>query len=117
MCNYYRFKSILDNINISKVFNTKLGPRNVACYEYGQEKDIQFVYYDYDNTILFILDINKEGNIIKYFSRKNIDDIAIFSAVYEIETLLYNEDINKKEDILNLLFDNISYNFNSTTYR
>ena len=121
MCNrktYKRFEKILDNINYSRVFDTKLGPRCVACFK--NNDDISFIYYEKDNSILFNILVKKSGKI-KIVSNQ-IDEHAIFAAIYEIETIINNRKQKKRDIILEKLFENIDEysfisKFNFTQYR
>lgn len=98
-----RFEKILDNINYSRVFNTKLGPRCVACFK--NNNDICFVYYEKDNSILFNILIKKSGKI--NIINSQIDEHAIFAAIYEIESIINNKKQKKRDIILEKLFESI----------
>ena len=103
-----RFEKILDNINYSRVFDTKLGPRCVACFK--NNDDISLVYYEKDSSILFNIVVKKSGriNIIS----TQIDEHAIFAAIYEIELILNNKRQRRRDIILEKLFENIDeYSF------
>ena len=101
--NFIRFKSIANRINRSQLFETDLGPRVVECFLSPSKDNVNFIYYDKDNSPLFYLSINNEGKITKKLSL--IDDTAIFSAVYEIECILYNIQKEHKDGILESLFE------------
>lgn len=106
MCNkktYKRFEKILNNINYSRVFDTKLGPRCVACFK--NNSDISLIYYEKDNSILFNILVKKSGKINIVGSQ--IDEHAIFAAIYEIENILNNKKQSKKDIILEKLFESI----------
>ena len=130
---YKRFKKIYkyfkqkDKMRIP--FNTKLGERDVICCEIPKDwkvvlpstdndafeiklpkQDyILFNYLDYDSSILFSLLIFKNGQvkIIKH----SIDEVAIYSAIYEIECLIYGEKKKCKGETLKKL---LSYYDNNT---
>ena len=101
--NYIRFKSIAEKIDRSQTFHTELGDRVVECFLSPNKDTVSFIYYDKDSSILFYLSINHEGKITKKFSL--IDDSAIFSAVYEVECILYNIQKEHKDGILEKLFE------------
>ena len=108
-----RFEKILDNINYSRVFNTKLGPRCVACFK--NNNDISLIYYEKDNSILFNILVKKSGriNIINH----QIDEHAIFAAIYEIESIINNRKQKKRDIILEKLFENIDeYSFMNNVF-
>ena len=121
MCNrktYKRFEKILDNINYSRSFNTKLGPRCISCFK--NNDDISLIYYEKDNSILFNILIKKSGKINIVGSQ--IDEHAIFAAIYEIESIINNRKQKKRDIILEKLFENIDEysfisKFNFTQYR
>lgn len=111
MCNrktYKRFEKIEKNINYSRSFDTKLGPRCVACFK--NKDDISFIYYEKDNSILFNILVKKSGRVNIVGSQ--IDEHAIFAAIYEIETMINNKKQKKRDIILEKLFENIDeYSF------
>ena len=127
---YKRFLKLYNSINSSSVFNTKLGPRCVKvdfiksskCFntEFTKEQ-IWVIYYDFDNTELFNICIEKSGRITIINSR--IDEHAIFAAIYEIECMVNNKKQKRRDIILEKLFENIDefnfYNeiFGLTQYR
>ena len=103
-----RFEKILDNINYSRSFDTKLGPRCVACFK--NNNDISFMYYEKDNSILFNIVVKKSGKI--NIINSQIDEHAIFAAIYEIENIIHNKQQKKRDAILEKLFENIDeYSF------
>ena len=113
-----RFEKILNNINYSRSFDTKLGPRCVACFK--NNNVICFVYYEKDNSILFNIIIKKSGKI--NIVSTQIDEPAIFAAIYEIENIINNKKQRKRDIILEKLFENIDEysfmnKFNFTQYR
>src|SRR5574344_448365 len=116
MCNkktYKRFEKILNNINYSRSFNTKLGPRCVACFK--NKEDICFVYYEKDNSILFNILIKKSGKI--NIINSQIDEPEIFLAIYERESIINNEKQRKRDIILEKLFENIDeYSFHNNIF-
>ena len=108
-----RFEKILDNINYSRSFDTKLGPRCVACFK--NNSDISLVYYEKDNSVLFNILVKKSGkiNIINH----QIDEHAIFAAIYEIESIINNKKQKKRDIILEKLFENIDeYSFTNNIF-
>ena len=111
MCNrktYKRFEKILDSINYSRSFDTKLGLRCVACFK--NKDDISLIYYEKDNSILFNILIKKSGKI-KIVSNQ-IDEHAIFAAIYEIESIINNKNQKRRDIILERLFENMDeYSF------
>jgi len=111
MCNrkiYKRFEKILDNINYSRSFDTKLGPRCVACFK--NNDDISFIYYEKDNSILFNILVKKSGRVNIVGSQ--IAEPEIFLAIYEIENIINNKKQKKRDIILEKLFENIDeYSF------
>lgn len=103
---YNRFKKIHDKVTLFRVFDTKLGKRLVASGINKESNNIVLVYYDYDNTILYQLQIDTSGKIITTSSE--IDNLAIFSSIYELETILYKEEtaeLNNFSTNLNMLFE------------
>ena len=103
-----RFEKILENINYSRSFDTKLGPRCVACFKNGD--DISMVYYEKDNSILFNILVKKSGRVNIVGSQ--IDEHAIFAAISEIESIINNKKQKKRDIILEKLFENIDeYSF------
>lgn len=116
---YNRFDKIYKNINTSRVFCTKLGPRCVIMSK--NKYEIFMTYNDYDNSELFHIGVKTNGRIKIYASK--IDEHAIFSAIYEIENIMNNKANKRREDILEKLFENIeefSFKdsiFGFTTYR
>lgn len=114
-----RFEKILENINYSRSFDTKLGARCVACFK--NHDDISLVYYEKDNSILFNIIVKKSGKINILGSQ--IDEHAIFAAIYEIECIINNKKQKHRDSILEKLFENIDeYSFQNkffgfTTYR
>ena len=108
-----RFEKILDNINYSRSFNTKLGPRCVACFK--NKDDICFIYYEKDNSILFNVLIKKSGKI--NIINSQIDEHAIFAAIYEIENIIHDKKQKKRDSILEKLFENIDeYSFGNSIF-
>ena len=101
--NFIRFKSIADKINRSQLFHTELGDRVVECFLSPNKDTVSFIYYDKDSSPLFYLSVSHEGKITKKLSL--IDDSAIFSAVYEIECILYDIQKEHKDGILESLFE------------
>ena len=108
-----RFEKILDNINYSRVFDTKLGPRCISCFK--NNGDICLIYYDKDNSILFNIVVKKSGKINIVGSQ--IDEHAIFAAIYEIENIIHNKQQKKRDTILEKLFENIDeYSFSNNIF-
>ena len=115
MCNrktYKRFEKIEKNINYSRSFNTKLGPRCVACFK--NNDDISFIYYEKDNSILFNILVKKSGRINIIGSQ--IDEHAIFEAIYEIEQIINNKKYNERDNLLEKLFENVGNDFNNNLF-
>lgn len=130
---YKRFKKIYkyfkqkDKIRIP--FNTKLGKREVVCCEIPKGWKINlspmdngafeikslkqdcllFGYLDYDSSVLFSLLIFKNGQV--KIIKQAIDEVAIYSAIYEIECLIYGEKKKCKGETLKKL---LSYYDNNT---
>jgi predicted secreted protein len=107
MCNkktYKRFEKILENINYSRSFNTKLGLRCVKA-ELSKHNEICITYYDKDNTELFHIGVKKSGEIKVYNTK--IGKPEIFLAIYEIESIINNKKQKKRDIILEKLFENI----------
>ena len=101
--NFYRFKNLAEKIDRYQTFHTELGDRVVECFMSPNKNSVNFIYYDKDNSPLFYLTVNEEGRITKKLTL--IDDSAIFSAVYEIECILYNIEKEHKDSILENLFE------------
>ena len=103
-----RFEKILNNINYSRSFDTKLGSRCVACFK--NNDDISLIYYEKDNSILFNVLVKKSGKI--NIIQSQIDEHAIFASIYEIESIINNKKQKKRDIILEKLFENIDeYSF------
>ena len=131
---YKRFEKIYkyfyDNNEITHTFHTKLGDRKIACiksvqgmiltnsntqeiqYETNRKDDIILIYGDkpeeYPTKTLFMLAVNKKGKIT--ICNSKIDEPAIFSAIYELECLIYKDKKHKKGQLLKEL---LSYYGNS----
>lgn len=121
---YKRFKKIHDYITDSdclytqyfdgkcykyKVFPTKMGNRAVISSVINKYTFV-IGYHDYDNSLLFAVAVDRKGkvNIIQ----SKIDELAIFSAIYEIECIITDKKHEEKEEMLNRLlkyYDNPYY--------
>lgn len=94
-----------------KKFDTKLGQRWIASsygyFKYNNKKfhGIILEYKDNNGECLFLLRIEKSGRI--FIMESKIDQPAIFSAIYEIESIINNKKQKYKDNILEKLFDNI----------
>lgn len=108
---YNRFKKIYDYLyhfdddtneySVAKIFKTKLGKREVRMCEL-HNKTLAFIYLDYDYSCLFALTVNTKGRI--KILRSSVDDVAIFSAIYEIECLIHDTKISNREKVLEKMF-------------
>ena len=132
MCNKKVYKRFLKlskyhskNGNINHiVYNTKLGKRDVYISNPDyKDKSVDVLYYDGasdylpDVPILFFLNINKSGKIEIKVNRINIDEPAIFSAIYEIEYLIHNNKKKNIDSILEKLFESVDeYNFSNNIF-
>ena len=116
MCNrktYKRFEKISKNINYSRSFDTKLGPRCVSCFK--NNHDISLIYYEKDNSILFNILVKKSGKIDIINSQ--ISEPEIFLAIYEIEQIIKNKKMQERDSILEILFENIDeYSFRNNIF-
>jgi hypothetical protein len=83
-------------------FNTKLGSR--AIISSIMDKTLYLGYHDFDDSLLFTLSIEKSGRV--KVVQSEIDKIAIFSAIYEIECIIHDKKSKKMDDILDKLFSN-----------
>ena len=113
---YKRFKKIHDYITDDKckftrkfdgvaykykTFKTKLGDRNIIS-SLMYDDTVLLGYHDYDDSILFLLAVTKNGKIRVVFS--TIDDIAIFSAIYELECIIHDYKVKKRDNFLEEMF-------------
>lgn len=112
---FNRFKKLLNdgriNSDTGRVFSTNLGDRLVEMsYVFGANTyscvhGISMTYYDKDGSVLFSVEVDKNG-LLKVLEAK-IDEVAIFSAIYELETIVYqdrrNEKLKQGETLINLL--------------
>lgn len=125
--NYKRFKKIYDYITDEKcyytkefegnfykykTFHTKLGDRSVIGHL--RDKTIYIAYHDYDNSLLFVLAIERNGEV--RIVQNIIDELAIFSAIYELECLIYNDKEEQKGKLLNKLLSYYSPNSYGTSF-
>jgi len=102
----YPKESFLDKDFVARSFNTNLGTRAITMTRI--KDDLFFNYLDFDYSKLFSLKINTKGKITILNSK--INQLAIFSAIYEIENILYNED--KEEcNFLEKLFESTNKDF------
>jgi hypothetical protein len=69
----------------AKCFDTKLGKRKIECCNIGDS--IHLYYYDFDDSVLFEIHSSLFAHDIKT-SKKHLDNISVFLAIYEIERLL-----------------------------
>ena len=111
---YNRFDKLLKEIGKERFFNTQLGKRKISIYK-AKDKSIYFTYFDKDDSpelttlfgrppILYMLHILKNGEIHQVTSQ--IDKIAQYSSIYEIENILYKEKYLKEKDD-SYIFENI----------
>ena len=111
---YKRFKKLYDyitDINCKytiefdgvcykyKTFKTKLGDRAIIADKIGDS--IVLAYHDYDNSLLFCIVCDKNGRITIPMTK--IDEIAIFSAIYEIESIIWDKKQRKRGEMLESL--------------
>lgn len=111
---YKRFKKLYDyltDINCKytiefdgvcykyKTFKTKLGERAIIADKIGDS--IVLAYHDYDNSLLFCIVCDKNGRITIPMTK--IDEIAIFSAIYEIESIIWDKKQRKRGEMLESL--------------
>lgn len=134
---YKRFERIYkyfhNNNEITHIFHTKLGDRKVGCiktiagmilkdtntkeieYKTDRGDGILIIYSDKleENpaSILFILAVDKKGKIAIINSK--IDEPAIFSAIYELECLMYKEKQHEKGEVLKKLLSYYGNNYGS----
>lgn len=121
--NYKRFKRLYDYITDNKClytkefdgifykykkFHTKLGDRCIIAHLV--DKSIYIAYHDYDNSLLFVIAIEKNGKI--EILQNVIDEVAIFSAIYEIECLIYEKKEKKRGEMLTKLLSYYPQNMN-----
>lgn len=129
---YKRFKKIHDYITDSNCSYTKYF--DGKCFKYkrfptqmGERAVISSVinkytfvlgYHDADDSLLFAIAVDRKGkvNIIQ----SKIDELAIFSAIYEIECLIYDKKHEEKGELLNKLlgyYNLASYGMNFGIWR
>ena len=96
-CSYTR--AFDDVVYKYKTFKTKMGDRNVIAYMLG--KDIAIGYHDYDDSILFMIVCNTKGKIT--ILKSVCDEMAIFSAIYELECLIDKQREKRRADKLEKL--------------
>jgi len=89
-----------------KTFKTKMGDRNVIASML--DKDVVIGYHDYDDSILFMIVCNQKGKIT--ILQSICDEMAIFSAIYELECLIWEEKKKHKTDTLEKLLSYYSPN-------
>lgn len=110
--NIYNYMQKYDSSGLIKnaEFNTKLGERKISSYILGN-KDISFIYFEKDETPLFILNIKSNGRI--RILKSKIGQPEIFLAIYEIEQII-NKEKHKIEvdNFLEKLFKNTENKFN-----
>lgn len=93
------------------IFKTKMGDRCVEIIRTTKDVDLIskhdfiFLYFDYDDEKLFQLLIKPNGKITVIQKKDNVDEVAIFSAIYELECLIYNKKYQERENILEKLFE------------
>ena len=124
---YKRFEKIYkyfyDNNEITHTFHTKLGDRNVSCMKTiagmiltnGINKEVLYSTHRSDGVILiyndkseknpaevlFILAVDVNGKITIINSK--IDEPAIFSAIYELECIIWDKKQKRKGEMLEKL--------------
>lgn len=83
-----------------KTFKTKLGDRSVIASMIGNS--VLIGYHDYDDSLLFMIACDNRGKLNIIHSK--IDEVAIFSAIYELECLIWEYKAKKRGEMLeNLL--------------
>ena len=93
---YDRLKKLSNQFN-NREFDTNLGKRKIEIDAY--KGVILLTYIDYDNVPLFaIVSSKKEYGILH---KEGVDELAIFSALYEIEQILAVER-NEEASVLTL---------------
>lgn len=112
---YKRFKKIHDYITDSncsytkyfdgkcfkyKIFPTKMGDRAVISSVINKYT-FTLGYHDADNSLLFAVAVDRKGNI--NIIQSKIDELAIFSAIYELECLIYEYKEEKRGKMLEKL--------------
>ncbi len=94
MCNYKetfkRIEKIAKMLNGKNIFDTKLGKREVKLSFNRKDKYFDLIYYDFDGSVLFRILFYKDD--IKRIESK-IDNVSIFNAIYEIECILRDIEI------------------------
>ena len=131
MCNkrtYKRFEKIYEFIkkngknNTGDIyfyfFNTKLGKRR-ASISRGKNAIILY-YWDKDESMLFSLFVDNKGKL--HTANSQIDEPAIFAAIYEIECIINDKKQKERDNLLERLFESIDEysfmnKFNFTQYR
>lgn len=113
---YKRFKKIHDYITDAnclytqyfdgkcykyKMFPTKMGDRAVISSVINKYTFV-LGYHDADNSLLFAIAVDRKGKINIIESK--IDELAIFSAIYELECLIYKNKEKKRDEMLERMF-------------
>lgn len=97
---YERFKKIHDFIKDmpepKSVFHTDMGDRNIITNKFDNK--IILDYLDYDNSLLFSVLVTIDGKLKILYTK--IDQLAIFSAIYELECLIYGYKDKNNEEFL-----------------
>lgn len=115
MCNketYQQFKKLYEehakHNHFTRKYNTALGEREVVVKKFFNDNTIYVVYKDYDGSTLFHIEVHTNGRVKIY--KTKVDAIAIYSAIYEINTILYKEKQMTMDKTLELLFENNCFN-------
>lgn len=82
-----------------KTFKTKMGNRSVIADMLG--KSVVLAYHDYDDSMLFCIVCDKNGRIT--IPKTEIDEVAIFSAIYELECIIWDKKQKRKGEMLEKL--------------
>lgn len=98
----------------AKTYPTKMGDREVVVKKF-LDNTIYIIYKDFDGSTLFHIEIYKNGKVHIY--KTKVDPIAIYTALYEIETIIYRE--KEERDLVleklfekSLFYSNMRFNFN-----
>lgn len=89
-----------------KTFGTKLGARNVIASMI--DKSVVIGYHDYDDSLLFYIVCDTRGKITILQSK--VDEVGIFSAIYELECLIWENKKRKRSETLEKLLSYYSPN-------
>lgn len=94
--------------NFARKYNTALGIREVVVKKFSMDNSIYVIYKDKDGSTLFHIEVFSNGKINIY--KTKVDAMAIFSAMYEIQTIIYNENKVDMNKVLEGLFENSCFN-------